>query len=81
VTVGDERAHAEFRGQRHGLPIMAFGLLDRSGIGVGRDFAEKAEHPRLMSTLFVDCKNEGRVQSIAPERPLRRVLLSLPRLQ
>ena len=49
VAMGDEWAHGQLFGQRHGLTVEVFGLLEIPG--ACPDFAQAAEGPGLISTL------------------------------
>jgi hypothetical protein len=63
VAVGDERAQAEFVGQRHSLAV-AFCRLNVGRLLTCRDFCEGPECPGLVATLVV---LSGEIESMPRE--------------
>ena len=71
VAVGLERAHAELLGQGEGLAVGGFGQLNRRGIALCVDDAEKPQGPRLLaSQVLLGSVREG------PLSELERLLSS-----
>ena len=57
VAVGDERAHPELVGERHGPTVRSLSFLHLQGIAMQGDLAEEAERPRLESSLLLRSRN------------------------
>ncbi len=57
MALGDERAHAELVGERHGRAIATFCRSSVEGIGARSDVGEEAECPGLVATFgaFAGC--------------------------
>ena len=53
VTVGDEGAHAARLGERQRFPVGRLGLLNIGGTGVGMDFGQREQRPRLTPTRLL----------------------------
>src|SRR5262245_15975578 len=53
MTVGLERAHAEFLGQGEGLPVVIFYLLGLRRVAMPGEVAEESEDPRLSPAFLV----------------------------
>ena len=56
VTMGLQRAHAEFVGQGKGLLVMSCRLLDVQGIATPGDLAEETEGVRLVATSYMGAR-------------------------
>jgi hypothetical protein len=52
VAVSDERAHAQFVGQNHGLPVGGFSLFGIRRVAMRSDVAESPESPRWCAGRF-----------------------------
>src|SRR5882724_5732947 len=53
VAVGNHRAHVNFLGDGHGLPVRGFGLVGMRWVAMRSDLAESPESPRLVRAWLV----------------------------